>query len=75
MNSPKKKNKEKSKIETSVQTQIHVAYIIMLDWLRITHKDDYHNINLQRDLQNLYFRIIEGYKQIIVDLSCSAIYN
>lgn len=47
----------------------------MLDCLRITHKHDYHNINLQRDLQNLYVRIIEGCKQIIVDLSYSAIYN
>lgn len=71
----KKKNEEKSKIETSVQTQVHVAYIIIQELLRITHKHDYHNINFQRDLQNLYVRIIEGCKQIIVDFSFSAIYN
>lgn len=71
----KKKNKEKSRIETSVQTQVHVAYIIIQELLRITHKHDYHNINFQRDLPNLYVRILEGCKQIIVYFSYSAIYN
>lgn len=71
----KKKNKEKCRIETSVQTQVHVAYIIIQELLRITHKHDYHNINFQRDLPNLYVRILEGCKQIIVYFSYSAIYN